>query len=214
MKTYFYITSCLLIWLSLPLLANNDQKKGTVPPSNITVSNAFLRDTTAFNAFVGIDNNNDNTGAEDIIPVELYTNELPRGVRPPIVIIETTPFALPQPKPTPDFILPSMPIIGSSTPQNDVPTSLPSPEMSQPNALLQVLVFPNPTADLLHISLPQGATNGYHLQLIATNGQVVEQRTEQGKTLRWSVQHLPNGVYYLHLSNGEQQHSQAIVVRH
>ena len=72
----------------------------------------------------------------------------------------------------------------------------------------EILVFPNPTANVLQLQLNKNY-NSMQVQIINALGQIVKQYTNlstQNQNLQIPVQALANGNYWLHLQgDGEKQ---------
>ena len=115
MKKLFYLllTFHVILLSSQIARADKDQKKLSVPPNHITVTNVFLRDTTAMLFYVGINTNAENVGGETetVTPFDVYGD--PRDGRPPVVEIITTPFSVGMPT----FHLPNFDNLGVAVPQ-------------------------------------------------------------------------------------------------
>jgi hypothetical protein len=72
------------------------------------------------------------------------------------------------------------------------------------------LLYPNPANTTLHLNFPSGCSPVIHLTILNILGEAVY--TEQnsipnpvGRTI--SIEHLPNGIYFLQLSSGDKQHT-------
>jgi Secretion system C-terminal sorting domain len=76
------------------------------------------------------------------------------------------------------------------------------------NGNAEILVFPNPTADILQLQLNNSYT-GMQVQVTNAAGQVLKMikdlRVSPGQTISIPVQDLPPGKYWLHLHTGTQK---------
>jgi len=68
----------------------------------------------------------------------------------------------------------------------------------------EVLVFPNPTSDLVSVSLANNSLTLESLTLVNTSGQMLLNEVCQGKKTAISLQQIPSGLYFLtvRISNG------------
>jgi hypothetical protein len=79
----------------------------------------------------------------------------------------------------------------------------------QPSAEIIATAFPNPTADVLNLQLESQEPADYLIRIINVNGQAVFQKQLKqfsgSENLLLSVRDLPQGIYYLQLSNEKGQ---------
>lgn len=85
------------------------------------------------------------------------------------------------------------------------------------NAMIPMLVQPNPADDMLYVSLGQALEGPVVLSLLSADGRNVLSRSLQGiaegQVLPLNVQHLPAGVYTLRLQSGAGSSVQKVVIR-
>ncbi|MBK7434213.1 MAG: T9SS type A sorting domain-containing protein [Chitinophagaceae bacterium] len=77
----------------------------------------------------------------------------------------------------------------------------------QNNGATEILVFPNPTTDILHLSL-NGSYSRMEVQVINAAGQTVLHLNSQpvsNQSLRIPVNNLPPGRYWLRLQGGGEK---------
>lgn len=67
----------------------------------------------------------------------------------------------------------------------------------------QASVFPNPTSDLLHLSISGNVEHDFKLQVFNLNGQLLISKEFNGTTFEIEVQDLPKGEYVLTLNKGD-----------
>ena len=188
-------------------------KKGSVPPSTITVSNVFLRDTTAMAPYVGTNTTAENGGADNeevVTPFDAYQNPRP-DVRPPIVEIITTPFSIGMPT----FHLPNMGFSDNNVPaQAAEQTDILAANCTMP-ALNEVRAYPNPVTDYLTVSFADN--QAYTLSLINAAGQLLittNTNNNGNNSTTIAVSHLPKGVYLLLVDNGQSLVVKKIEILH
>jgi len=76
----------------------------------------------------------------------------------------------------------------------------------QHDKAIEILVFPNPTTDVLQLQLNK-AYNKMNVQVFNASGQLVKQVTvpASSQTISIPVQHLAPGKYWMHLQTGEEK---------
>lgn len=202
MKKIIYLLLTLqLIFLSSQIVwaDKSPYKKGSVPPSAITVSNVFLRDTTAMSPYVGTNTSDENVGGDDeaVTPFDAYQNPRPDG-RPPIVEIITTPFSIGMPT----FYLPNMNFPDAIVPaQAAEQTDILAATCTMP-VLNEIRAYPNPVTNYLTVSFANN--QAYTVSLINANGQLLSTTNTNGNnSITITVGHLPKGVYLLLVDNGQ-----------
>lgn len=75
-------------------------------------------------------------------------------------------------------------------------------------------IYPNPASDYINVNLQDQHLN--HIKIVDITGKVVfeTQSNFSASTVQIPVNHLPNGVYILHLESGNQTGTKKFVVRH
>ncbi|WP_347373194.1 T9SS type A sorting domain-containing protein [Aequorivita sp. Q41] len=77
----------------------------------------------------------------------------------------------------------------------------------------EVKIFPNPTSELVTVSLKKGSTKA-SLFIYDTMGRLVKQENFENKNeISVSVAHLQPGIYYFKISEGEKQTTKKIIVQ-
>jgi Secretion system C-terminal sorting domain len=69
---------------------------------------------------------------------------------------------------------------------------------------LALEVFPNPTTDKATIVLSENIAQNAHLKLYNTEGKILQQLAIQQNTTILNLQNLPNGLYFIAVSNGNK----------
>lgn len=69
----------------------------------------------------------------------------------------------------------------------------------------QATVFPNPTSDILQLSIEGNVENDFKIQVFNLNGQLLIAKEFNGSTFEIEVQDLPKGEYILTLNKGESR---------
>lgn len=204
MKKIIYLLLILqLISLSSQIVwaDKSPYKKGSVPPSAITVSNVFLRDTTAMSPYVGTNTTAENVGADEevVTPFDAYQSPRPDG-RPTIVEIITTPFSIGMPT----FYLPNMGFSDNNVPaQAAEQTDILAATCATP-VLTEIRAYPNPVTNYLTVSFTDN--QAYTLSLINATGQLLSTTNTNNNgnnSTTIAVGHLPKGVYLLLVDNGQ-----------
>ncbi len=79
-------------------------------------------------------------------------------------------------------------------------------QLLQNNTTTEILVFPNPTTDILQLQLNRAYDN-MKVQVVNSAGQVVKQVSASGtnQTIKIPVSGLASGVYFLYLQSGEEK---------
>jgi hypothetical protein len=69
----------------------------------------------------------------------------------------------------------------------------------------QANIYPNPTADILHLSIEGNLDTSFLIQIYTLSGQLVLSQKANGASIDIEVQNLPKGTYFLSLNKGEQK---------
>jgi hypothetical protein len=64
---------------------------------------------------------------------------------------------------------------------------------------LDMLVFPNPVQEVIHIQFDQEIVQNGMVQLWRSDGQLIKRVPFYGSSTELSVRHLPNGIYWLNI---------------
>lgn len=75
-----------------------------------------------------------------------------------------------------------------------------------------VLIFPNPTTELLTIQLPEGMEST-QIDLLDLNGRILRTENTRGRTISLNVSELPSGSYVVRLSSGQTLLHHTVIVR-
>ena len=210
MKKFFYLllTFQLVLLSSQIVRADKDHKKASVPPSHITVTNVFLRDTTAMLPYVGTNTNSEDVGgeAETVTPFDVYGD--PRDGRPPVVEIITTPFSVGMPT----FHLPNFDNFGVIVPQTTEQVDIVADLCVIPTQI-EVRAYPNPVTEVLNVSFIDNQS--YTVSLLNAAAQLVSTTNTNGNNLiSIRVGHLPKGIYLLLVDDGIQPIVKKVEILH
>lgn len=74
-----------------------------------------------------------------------------------------------------------------------------------------IQVYPNPFANYLHVELPQAAEATFSLEIQNINGQKVWQAESKDSKQIYDLQHLPSGIYILHIKNGSYTDTRKLI---
>ena len=74
----------------------------------------------------------------------------------------------------------------------------------------QLMVFPQPAQDVLHLNLPE---TSFEIQLLDVHAQVVRTWEEEGLNLELEINSLPNGWYVLRVRTGKRWMQRPIVIQ-
>lgn len=210
MKKLFYLLLTFQFFLLSPQIvrADKDHKKGSVPPNHITVTNVFLRDTTAMLPYVGTNTNAEEVGGETetVTPFDVYGD--PRDGRPPVVEIITTPFSVGMPT----FQLPNFDNLAITTSQTTEQADIVADLCLTPSQI-EVRAYPNPVTELLNVSFSDNQP--YTVSLINAAGQLVSTiNTNGNNNITIQVGHLPKGIYLLLVDDGKQPIVKKVEILH
>ena len=89
----------------------------------------------------------------------------------------------------------------------NIVSTLANPDLDKPDLFSDLVLYPNPVDDELHISLPE--STGFVYKIINTLGQQVDSGHLSGGSV--NVSQLSSGVYNIELSNGEKRGSKKFV---
>lgn len=97
------------------------------------------------------------------------------------------------------------PVMGFRNNNTENPNELPL--ATENEATSEVIVFPNPTNDKIYWSI----TGTFHAAVYNSSGQkILSERTNRGFL---NVSQLPNGLYFLHLSNNQTMFTQKFIIQ-
>ncbi|MEZ4686640.1 MAG: T9SS type A sorting domain-containing protein [Bacteroidia bacterium] len=74
-------------------------------------------------------------------------------------------------------------------------------------------VYPNPSSGQVRLDLENLPVGEYTLNVIALDGKTVHSQPVQNRSTSLDLSHLPKGIYYLNLKNGEALRSRKVVLR-
>ena len=77
---------------------------------------------------------------------------------------------------------------------------------------LEFVVYPNPTKDKLHISLPIDPQQKSTIELIDMTGKLISQTSFNGKIVELNVSTLSPAIYFIKISRGEQVGIQRVLI--
>jgi hypothetical protein len=86
--------------------------------------------------------------------------------------------------------------------------------LNQPAWAAEVLLYPNPVADVLRVHLPSGLSSAL-LEVFSTDGKaMVPPSPTVAETMQWDTSRWPDGTYWVRLSAGGRSVSRPVVVQH
>jgi hypothetical protein len=86
--------------------------------------------------------------------------------------------------------------------------------LNQPAWAAQILLYPNPAADVLRVQLPSGLQDVV-LEVFGPDGRAVVPASPMVSDIaQWDTSRWPNGTYWVRLRSGSQSVSRAVVVQH